>query len=709
MAMPIGVRGFNPVWTEVDLVGKLFDDTFYMYVLQNTIPYLPATVYHDPNLATAWTNPIQFLGNGTLPVDIYFEPSVVYRLEFRQNNGVNPPSQADALIYEVNNYIAGSSGQTPVDTVAFASSNQITNPQFAILNFSSPFSLVGVTNPAPIEIGPGWFLELTGTGNAVLQQVPLSSTTTPNPSNAPYALRLTLSGWDVGGVVLRQRFYQNGVLWANQYVSSAITARIAAAPQAISATLVDSNNTILGFVLNSVNLNTEFNQFRDYLKLEASTNPDVPPVAYIDYKLFLPSNADIYVTSIQVVVQDLPVKPSFEQDSINRQIDHTFNYYLPQLSYKEIPSYLVGWDFPLNPAQFGETVAASAIGANKSKYVWDQTIVFQSANSGVGVTRGSAGELLLTAAATTQMAVIQYLDATTAKKILNAPMCVHVSAKASAATTATVTLWYTTDVTLPNIAAGTNNSLVTSLDANGVPTVSSVNWLQVPRSVGNAQFIIGTNATTNFNEYSFTGWDMAGIAASNTATFFAIVVGTASVTIGGTVGLNSVSLQAGYIPTKPAPQTYSDVLRECQYYYEKSYQLTDSLGAVTKVGAMFIPQCVWVSVAGNAGISASPFYFDFVPKRLNVTSATIAYYTPNAGTAGSGDMYIYYSNAGVFASANTAVSLSTNWTATYSHNRINYQPITNTLYNPVAGITPGNSVGGGLYLHWFIDQRLGIV
>lgn len=324
--MALGIRGANPIWAEFDLQGNLFDDTFWMFVLENTIPYIPAKVYHDPDLNTEWTNPIQFLGNGTLPNDIYFESEKVYRLEFRQG-----PTQSDPLIYEVNNYIAGSGGSTPVDTVAFASSNQVTNPQFALINFGTPasptFSL-SATNPDPIELAPGWTLELAGTGTVTLTQVPLNNANS-NPSNAPYALRLTLNGWTNDSVVLRQRFQQNGMLWANKIVSSAITARLDGSPQSITATLVDSNSALLATVLTPTPVNEEWNEFADYGELPATSNPNTPPAAYIDYRLQLPSNIDIYISSIQLVVQDLPLKPSFEQDSINRQIDHTYNTAYP--------------------------------------------------------------------------------------------------------------------------------------------------------------------------------------------------------------------------------------------------------------------------------------------------------------------------------------------------------------------------------------------
>lgn len=320
--MSLGVRGANPIWNEVDLQGNLFDDTFYMFVLENTIPYQPAIVYHDPDLNVPWTNPIQFLGNGTLPIDIYFESDKVYRLEFRQGD-----TQQDPLIYEVDNYVAGTGGSTPIDTVAFASANQVTNPQFALISFDSPYEL-SATDPDPIQIGPGWYLELSGTGTVTITQVPLNDDNI-NPSNAPYALRLELNGWTTDSVFLRQRFEQNGMLWADKIVSSTITTRLEGSPQNIFAQLIDSNDSLLATVLPETAVNSSWNEFTGYGELPTTTNPDLPPSAYIDYKLFLPSNVDIYVSSFQLVVQEIPLEPTFEQDSINRQIDHTYNTAYP--------------------------------------------------------------------------------------------------------------------------------------------------------------------------------------------------------------------------------------------------------------------------------------------------------------------------------------------------------------------------------------------
>jgi len=78
----------------------------------------------------------------------------------------------------------------------------------------------------------------------------------------------------------------------------------------------------------------------------------------------------------------------------------------------------------MNPSQFytDGIRAAQAIGANKSEYKWDQTIVFQSADSGVAVSRGTLGSFKMTAAANGQVAVIQYIPAPLGKEAANSKL-----------------------------------------------------------------------------------------------------------------------------------------------------------------------------------------------------------------------------------------------------------------------------------------------
>ncbi len=579
--MSLGIRGCNPIWLLADLTGHLFDDTFYMYVLQNTIPYVPAIVYHDPDVSVAWTSPIQFLANGTLPPDIYFESGVVYRLEFRQNNGIDAPSQSDPLIYLVENYVAGEGGATPVDTVAFTSDNQITNPQFALVNISSPLTIT-TTNPASIAIGPDWFLDMAGTGTVTITQVPLNNAT-PNPTNAPYALEINMSGWTPGSVFLRQRFYQNGMLWANKIVANAVTAKINGAPQAISAQLVDSNASLLAQVLplNTI-VGPAFAEYTGHGQLPATSNPNLPPAAYIDYKLALPSNVDILVTSIQLVVEDVPVEPSFQQDSINRQIDYTFHTYKPQLDFKPIPSLLVGWDFPLNPKQFFNTT--QTITSGTPAYTWDQTIMDCSSSTVTVTSLSSTGAMIVTTNAAAQsFYLLQYLSGADAIKTTLDNLSVNINAYnlVNTGTTAQVYLFYSTvNGTIPALSGGT----IGTVNGAGVFTLTTSpgTWIATPQNIGNTN-----TALPAFNALlplSLSGWSGGfNFGKSSTNNNFAIVVVFTSPTSGTQVVINSISCCLGDIPTIPAPQTADEVLRECQYYYEKSYAPSVMAGTASTI------------------------------------------------------------------------------------------------------------------------------
>lgn len=675
--MALGVRGFNPIWSEIDLTGNLFDDTFYMFVLENTIPYIPAGVWHDPDMNVIWTNPIQFLANGTLPVDIFFLSEKVYRLEFRKG-----PDQSYPLIYEVNDYIAGEGGATPIDNVSLATSNQITNPQFSLVNFNTTFTLTGATNPDPIEIAPGWFLVLAGTGSVTATQLSLDNTDT-NPSNAPYALRLALSGWNSGEVYLRQRFQQNGMLWANKTVASAITARIPApgAFQPISATLVDSNLAPLGVVLDSTLVVNTFTEFTGHANLGATTNTDDPPAAYIEYRLALPSTVTIDISSIQLIAEDLELEPSFEQDSIERQIDHTFHYYKPLLEYKPISSYLVGWDFPLNPAQpLGYSIAAQAVGANKSYYSWDQTILFQSANSGITVSRAvQTNYLQLLAAVDTKMAVIQYLSDSEAKKILVqcvlGGVSVNVSMISTVAQTMTVSLWWNASVIGTGMTS--NNSLVSALDANGYPTVTA-GWTEITRdSLGKSEFDSLTGQLFLSQDFS----NFFDAAAYQTGVSFAIVVGCSTVVAGNAIAFESISLVPGKIPTIPAPKTFNQTLLECQYYYQKSFLIgtVPAQSAGNNTGESYGVQ------GGGVGPDSGGPVIRF-PTSMRATP-NIVLYNP---AAANGQI--------------RNVTIGADWNGTTTASTITTQGFA------TAGTTnAGSSAGNRSAIHWAADARLGII
>lgn len=114
-----GIRAANPIWYFPDLEGLPLNDEYYIFFLSNVFPYVPQPVYHtndvDPDTGTPWNNPREFYPNGTLPDNMYWNESQVYRLEIRHGN-----SQTDPLIYEINNFVPGQgSGGTPTSDAGF--------------------------------------------------------------------------------------------------------------------------------------------------------------------------------------------------------------------------------------------------------------------------------------------------------------------------------------------------------------------------------------------------------------------------------------------------------------------------------------------------------------------------------------------------------------------------------------------------------------
>lgn len=703
------IRGANPVWSFVDLNGQIFDDTFWMWTLTNTIPYTPQAVYTDVAGTIPYTDPVQFQANGTLPNNLYWDDTLVYRLEFRQHIGLGPPTQADPLIYLVENYIPNGTGITPGTVEGIVTDNQISNPQFATINFTSPLTLASVTNTT-INIAPDWDLILTGTGSVTVTQVPLN-TTNPTPTNAPYALQIDLgSGPWTAAPVLRQRFHQNGQNWQNQYAASSITAMTPGSSQVLTMRLEASNGANVTLLQQPI-LTNNFQQFTDNKLIGPFINLDLPPDAYMQYSIYLPYSGVFYITSLQLLISGTSQNYAYEQSTVDRQIDNLFHYYKPQLAYKPIPSYLVGWDFKTNPAQFfGDTVTAQAVGANKSYYAWDQTIIFQSVNNGFTVARGASGltsgSFQLTCAIGGQPALIQYLDTRQTRELLAGNLSVELQGLCSAASlTGKITLWAATG-TLPVISSATFNSIVATLDSTGFPATTNSpggggSWTQVPNQIGvDPTFTL----TSTLQTFDFNGWNLNNATLAGTATYFAIVIGFPAMTAADSINLNYVSLCAGDIATQPAPKTATEVLSDCELYYEKSYDASTVAGTITSVNSL-------VSEMGSENDGTDTYgsnsNFSLMYRNLKRSTApTIALYAPTSATI---NQVLGVLTSWIDTAAQTPALNSTSiWTLTKGNKSALYAA--NANFVNTLKITSWTQ-GANCYIsyHYVIDARLGVV
>jgi hypothetical protein len=520
--------------------------------------------------------------------------------------------------------------------------NIISNPQFSVVNFSTTTPSTGVvynvTGTALVtNIAPDWDVITSGSGTFTVKQI--ASTNNAIKSNPSFLLDITSSN-TLTSLKLRQRLLEDPRILANGFANgSFVVGSQDSSTHFLTMDYVPSNAPIGTSyqLINQVIPATGFNQYSGTKAINGVINNDSPLTpGYVDIIINIPPGAHIQITSIQVIgVANENITTNFIEQTTQRELDHLFHYYSQPLQDKPISSYLVGWDFPLNPAQpNGSTVPAAAV-FNKS--TWDQTILFQTTISKMGTTRASNGAMIITSSDVTnatQFGLIQYLPAPITEEMFKNRLSVNVEAFTSNTNglIGTISLWYTPNALVPTLPL----SFVTTVNANGYPTAVAAGWTEITRNnnAGNAQFLL--NST--LSNYGFNGWDATGTTASATASYFAIFVGFAAMNNAATVNFNSISVVPGDIPTKPAPKTFDDVLKECQFFYEKSYDNAVVPGTAASPSGLITAR---QNAQPDGGGATTSMYGTLIDLNYNsvkwvpAAASRITFYSPITGTGGN--------------------------------------------------------------------------
>lgn len=578
------VRGPNPIWYMPDHVGEPLNDEYYALFLTNEFPYLPQNIYRDHEGQTTWPcNIVQFQPGGTLPNNLYFDPNLVYRIEIRHGS-----SQSDALIYEINDYVpcCSTSGGGDGSLSSFTLDNQITNGQFSFLDLNNSAT---ITTAGTHTIAPGWDLILVGLGSTTITQLILSGSQ-GQPNNPPFAIRFANSGWT--SATLRQRLNHNGALWAGGAISMSFAARAQGSPQALTMSYVPSAGT--GFVNLSATLGTtDFVTYSSTVNLPASNNTDLSTVAHIDVIITLPPNGTVDITNIQLVGQSEPFDSSvvppiapYQQESQERQIDHTFHVYKNDLIQNPRQSLLTGWNFPLNPFQFTTTTVTTA--ATQTSYIADQTILHQEAASQVQTGKNSVGERQnlvvkgVVAAPTTRFALIQYIDPATIRPYWSYILSVLAKARiqTSHGTLVPLKCRLIYRAGLPSAISATEpiSSWV------GTDPTFAGGWTAIAPNNDPAYTLTSSYQSLAFNHFQLP------TATNVNMTLGVVLYTTANLNVTGTtdaIYFDKVGLTPTLYAADALPETFDESLRRCQFYYEKSYDVGDLPGTATTNGLQF--------------------------------------------------------------------------------------------------------------------------
>jgi len=280
-----------------------------------------------------------------------------------------------------------SQGTSPTD-VFESSQNVFSNPEFAIVNFTpNPATgkyTIAVSGAGSFEVAPGWSLSYAGTGNLSVKQIEIVTEYVSTPS---YALQVE-SDAGVVSIKLTQRLYRSPRTFYGSFLSASVLAAcLNTSAVAVTIDYIPNSGTSYQIVSGVTTDNNEFelisgvNDASVYIDNIANTNP--PSTGYIDLVINVPSGRIMQFTSLlAVTVQNASSLVTNVQSSNAQQTNGLFWYYKPELEYKPIPSYTLGWDWPINPCQeLGTSVAAVANNPGFSRYVADETIVFQNAIS----------------------------------------------------------------------------------------------------------------------------------------------------------------------------------------------------------------------------------------------------------------------------------------------------------------------------------------
>lgn len=721
------IRAANPIWYLPDLVGEPLNDEYYAFFLTNTIPYLPQNVYRDPNGVTVWTgNIVQFEPGGTLPNNLYFDPTLVYRIEIRHGN-----TQADELIYEVNNFLPESDQSINNNLSVFPEGNQATNGRFSIVSFTNPYT---ITTAGTYNIAPGWDLVLTGVGTTTLQQNVYSGIQTVDPSvnDVTFSLQIANTGWSTANLV--QRFENNGNIWSEGAVAMSLTARAIGTPENLSLIYSPSDPPGSGTVIaNITGLGTgPFEVIEGVNNIPASTSNDLSDVAYVDMIIQLPTTGTVEITNFQVMGQSEPFSdplvapiPPYQQESEERNLDHLFNVYANELIIKPKESLLTGWNFPLNPWQFRDPALADV--TSQCSYITDQTILYQEAASQFQAGKGAANqrynlEIKAVAAATdTRFALIQYIDPTTINPYWGYVVSSLVRARifTSHSTEVKIKARLIYRSTLPSALSSTEPIGSWA----GTDPVFSAGWTAIA-PLNDPEYLLlneySTDETLTGFSYPAFSFDQFNLpnnnAGVNTLTLGIVIYTTgdldSSMGTEDSINFDKISLIPSHFAADALPETYDESLRKCQFYYEKSYAPEDLPESTTLAGTRYSSGTV-ESAGGNADFIYKTFEVVFntikratpVYPTLSTTANPIQLYSPQNGTPDTIRVQILSAGTPV-GTANSDENVGTNYTLNYSSPKsVVYTPKT---LGPVASgqIFAGSQEGVILY-QYTVDCTLG--
>ena len=540
--------------------------------------------------------------------------------------------------------------------------NQLQNPQFVDVLFNYTVGLT-ITIPSTVtnavyEIAPNWNLNVSTNGAAtiIINRTALAGSENIE-TNPPFELDILPEGANITTLNLVQRLNNNPDIWANGYIAgSCIAASLDGIAHTISMVYSPSVTAAATTIFSEATAASGYTQLFGTVELLAGDNTDNGNVGYVDIIYVLPTVGSVAITSTQVLGLETNIdNVGYDQQTANMQKSLLFEYYNPLIQAIPVPSISEGWDFKVNPAQFGSTFSPTTFA---SVYMWDQTIVWQNNNNLVSGSRDAAGRLAVNiSSGGGQFALIQYLSVQQMQILLANGWSTLINAYTDNPSGApgTVSFYYTTDGSLPNLASS-HFSLISTMDANGKPSTFHGNWTELPNPLlGENRFTIPYNAANTTSSIALNGWAQPAYGISSTATYVAIVVGFSGLS-STNVYFDSIAVTPGRLAVPFAPVDSLLTLKQMQRYYEKSYPSGYAPGTAGVLdGSVFLSAAV--SAGGGILLGGASFINLTYTQKLTASPA-VNLYSYLTGVPGSLE-FVWY-KSGVFVAQTQFASTAFN-------------------------------------------------
>lgn len=592
--------------------------------------------------------------------------------------------------------------------------NQLSNPTFTNVfinaNKTTTYTVTAASNQV-FEFAPNWDFVISGTGTVIIERVAITGNENV-PTSPPYVLDVQVSV-GVTACYLRQRFPYNSGLWASTpnhplFLSGSFVARNeSVGTTGIQMFYVESTGGSPVVVVDGTfESNYQIIQGATSNAIPQSTNTDSGKDGYIDIYLSFISGSHVRLTALQVIpsaTNSINIIPH-DTNSSNREEAYQGDYYIPRCAAKPTGSFLIGWDFQLNPFQFG----FSGNVATTAAYIVDQTIALRGASGNVAWDYNTAtyGLRFTTAGTNDAFYIMQYLDNDQVKDMIGRRLSANVFAYTNSGVGA-VTMRIYLFRAGSAAAFPTLPTSIGTVASDGTFTLTAANWttfarsgLDTPQAVLN-QLVTAADINDGNNDYGFSGWEITDSAQIADTSKFAMVVTFAYADAGTEVTVNSVSLTPGDLPCRPLVKSLDEVLRQCQYYYE---QTTDP-GTHTPTGAAngsIVVTTPLVTSGGNDLMYLKSFYLGY--KAIKRALPTVTFFSDTSATPNLIKIAIHLAGGG---ETGTNVSALTGWT------KINpnlYGFLMYVQFAASVATTATNPANEGIMqFHYTADARLGVV